>query len=101
MQKSCCCLNAYDVKHELVRVTIEIPDPILRCARFVAAQQGIALREFIAEAVKDKLAGSGRAADKPWMEGFGKLRHLRKETGRINRLIEEEFEQVEANEADY
>jgi hypothetical protein len=29
------------------------------------------------------------------MAGFGKLRHLRKETARINRLIEEEFEQIE------
>jgi len=30
------------------------------------------------------------------MAAFGKLRHLRNETARINRLIEEEFEQVDA-----
>ena len=29
------------------------------------------------------------------MAAFGELRHLRKETARINRRIEEEFEQVE------
>jgi hypothetical protein len=29
------------------------------------------------------------------MMAFGKLRHLRKETARINRIIEEEFEQIE------
>jgi len=34
--------------------------------------------------------------EKPWMAAFGKLRHLRRETSRINRVIEEEFEQIEA-----
>jgi hypothetical protein len=29
------------------------------------------------------------------MKTFGKLRHLRKATARINRIIEEEFDQVE------
>jgi hypothetical protein len=32
------------------------------------------------------------------MTAFGKLRHLRKETARINRAIEEEFEQIEAED---
>ena len=32
---------------------------------------------------------------KPWMNSFGKLRGLSKETARINRLIEEEFGKVE------
>jgi len=31
------------------------------------------------------------------MAGFGKLRPLRRETARINRLIEEEFERVEVD----
>jgi phosphate starvation-inducible protein PhoH len=38
--------------------------------------------------------GSG----KPWMAAFGKLRHLRRETAKINRIIEEEFEQIEAED---
>jgi hypothetical protein len=29
------------------------------------------------------------------MEGFGKLRHLHKENVRIQRIIDEEFEQIE------
>jgi hypothetical protein len=32
------------------------------------------------------------------MQAFGKLRHLRKETAKINRVIEEEFEQIEAED---
>ena len=81
-----------------MKTTLEIPDPIFRRAKSVAAQRGIPLREFVTEAVKEKLAHSGSAAEKPWMAAFGKLRTLRKETARISRLIEEEFEQVEAED---
>jgi hypothetical protein len=48
--------------------------------------------------VKDKLLADAKAADEPWMAAFGKLRQLRKETAKINRLIEEEFEQIEAED---
>jgi hypothetical protein len=81
-----------------VKTTLEIPDAVFRRAKSVAAQRGIPLRELVTEAVKDKLAAAGKAADKPWMAAFGKLRRLRKETARINRRIEEEFEQVEAED---
>jgi len=37
-----------------------------------------------------------KAAETPWMRGFGKLRHLRKESAKVNRAIEEAFEQVDA-----
>jgi hypothetical protein len=81
-----------------MKTALEIPDTIFRRAKSVAAERGIALREFVTEAVKDKLANSDKPTDKPWMVAFGKLRHLPKETARINRLIEEEFEQVEAED---
>ncbi|HEY6389163.1 MAG TPA: hypothetical protein VIX91_26075 [Candidatus Acidoferrum sp.] len=80
-----------------MKTTLEIPDAILRRAKSVAAERGIPLRALISEALADKLRadnGSGR----PWMTAFGKLRHLRKETARINRTIEEEFEQIEAED---
>jgi hypothetical protein len=77
-----------------VKTTLEIPDPIFRRAKSAAAERGIPLREFVTQAVKEKLEGNGQQA-KPWMAAVGKLRHLRKETARINRLIEEEFEQIE------
>jgi hypothetical protein len=81
-----------------VKTTLEIPDAVFRRAKSVAARRGIPLRELVTEAVKDKLAEADKAADKPWMAAFGKLRRLRKETARINRRIEEEFEQVEAED---
>lgn len=79
-----------------MKTTLEIPDAIFRRAKSVAAERGIPLRALITEALADKLrAGS---SSKPWMDAFGKLRHLRGETAKINRIIEEEFEQIEAED---
>jgi len=80
-----------------MKTTLEIPDTIFRRAKSAAAERGIPLRALITEALADKLRpGNGRG--KPWMNAFGKLRHLRKETARINRIIEEEFEQIESED---
>jgi hypothetical protein len=81
-----------------MKTTLEIPDGIFRRAKSAAAERGIPLREFITEAVKDKLADGGKSVNKPWMAAFGKLRQLRKETSQISRLIEEEFEQIESED---
>jgi hypothetical protein len=81
-----------------MKTTLEIPDSIFRRAKSVAAERGIPFREFVTAAVRDKLASDAKAAEQPWMTAFGKLRHLRKETAKINRLIEYEFEQIEAED---
>ncbi len=78
-----------------MKTTLEIPDNIFRRAKSVAAHRGIPLREFVTEAIKEKLGADARAAETPWMAAFGKLRHLRKESDKINRTIEEEFERIE------
>lgn len=78
-----------------MKTTLEIPDPIFRKAKARAAASGIPLRQFITEAVTDKLATPPSSQEKPWMRGFGALRHLHKETVRIQRLIDEEFEKIE------
>jgi hypothetical protein len=80
-----------------MKTTLEIPDPIFRRAKSVAAERGIPLRTLISEALADKLRADN-GSDKPWITAFGKLRHLRKETARINRVIEEEFEQIEGED---
>jgi hypothetical protein len=81
-----------------MKTTLEIPDTIFRRAKSAAAERGISLRQFVTEAVNDKLADTRENGDKPWMAAFGRLRHLRKDGAKINRLIEEEFEQVEAED---
>jgi len=81
-----------------VKTTLEIPDTLFRRAKSAAADRGIPLREFVTEAVREKLVADARTTGTPWMAAFGKLRHLRKETAKINRRIEEEFEQIEAED---
>ncbi len=54
---------------------------------------GIPLRRFVTEAVEEKLRANADTS-KPWMRMVGGLR-LRKETARISRLIEQEFEKIE------
>ena len=81
-----------------MKTTLEIPDAIFRRAKLAAARRGIPLQEFVTQAVNGKLASSGNPVEKPWMTALGKLRRLRKETARINRLIEEEFDQSEADD---
>ena len=77
-----------------MKTTLEFPDPVFRKAKAQAAERGIPLRQFVTEAVQEKLAAA-KPADKPWMKGAGKLRHLHKETVRIQRLIDKEFGQIE------
>lgn len=79
-----------------MKTTLEIPDTVFRRAKSKAAERGIPLREFVTEAVRDKLAADTRSAEKPWVKHMGKLKHLRKETARIRRLIEEDSEQIDA-----
>ena len=78
-----------------MKTTLEIPDGVFRRAKSKAAERGIPLRQFVTEAVEDKLRANVTMGHKPWMKGAGALRRLRKETARINKLIEEEFEKIE------
>lgn len=78
-----------------MKTTLEIPDATFRQAKATASALGIPLREFVTQAVQEKLANGGRRQSKPWLECAGALAHLHKETMRIEKLIEEEFEQIE------
>lgn len=80
-----------------MKTTLEIPDPIFRRAKSAAAQRGIALRAFVTEAVEEKLATSEKGG-KPWVKLAGGLKHLRKETARVNEIMKSEFEQIEPEE---
>jgi hypothetical protein len=77
-----------------VKTTLEIPDFLFRRAKSVAAERGIPLRQFVTEAVQEKLKVTSQ--EKPWMKHLGKLKHLRKENREIERRVEEAFEQIDA-----
>ena len=79
-----------------MKTSLEIPDAVFRRAKSAAAERGVALREFVTDAVKEKLAADAEADQKPWVKHMGKLKHLHQETERINRLIEESCERIDA-----
>jgi hypothetical protein len=77
-----------------VKTTIEIPDPLFRKAKSKAAERGQTLKELVAEALREKLApkaGTVPLGEPEWMQGFGKLRRLSKETARIQARIDDTF----------
>lgn len=78
-----------------MKTTLEIPDPTFRKAKATASALGIPLREFVTQAVEEKLAKGGQSKRRPWLECAGELARLHKETARIQRVIDEEFEQIE------
>jgi hypothetical protein len=78
-----------------MKTTLEIPDAVFRRAKSRAAERGIPLRQFVTEAVKEKLQASAAPGKQPWMKLAGGLKHLREETVRINKIIEDEFEQIQ------
>jgi hypothetical protein len=84
-----------------MKTTIEIPDPLFRKAKATAAERGQSLKDFMTEALIDKLdpRRSKSAPTEPaWMTGFGALRRLHKETAHIQSLIDETFETIEAED---
>jgi hypothetical protein len=81
-----------------VKTTIEIPDPLFRKAKSKAAERGQTLKELVAEALREKLAphpGTVPSGEPEWMQGFGRLRRLRKETSRVQARVDETFEVIE------
>lgn len=84
-----------------MKTTIEIPDALFRRAKARAAEEGRSLKELVTDALRAKLApdAPGRAQSEPeWMQGFGKLRRLRRETVRVQARIDETFESIEAED---
>ena len=77
-----------------MKITLEIPDALFGRAKSAATEQGIPLRDLVCQALTEKLRIPA-VGEKPWMQSFGKLARLGKETRRINQIIEREFGQVE------
>jgi hypothetical protein len=81
-----------------MKTTLEIPDAVFRRAKIKAAEQGIPLRQFVTEAVEDRLRLKLPTGERPWVGLAGRLRHLRGETSRVSKLIEREFERIEPDQ---
>ena len=77
-----------------MKTTLEIPDQTFRKAKVTASTLGVPLREFVTQAVDEKLSRNQRPG-KLWLECAGELAHLHKETRRIQKIIDAEFGQIE------
>lgn len=82
-----------------MKTTLDLPDETFRQAKARAALRGIPMRQFVTEALEEKLrdeaAHGAHAQLPPWMGGFGALADLREENRRIEGLVTEEFGRIE------
>ena len=79
-----------------MRMSIDLPGPVLAKAGALAASRSMSLECFVAEALEEHLrrcgdAPAGRRPEPRWMAGFGELADLASENRRILASIGEEF----------
>lgn len=81
-----------------MKTTLELPDLLFRRAKATAAERGQSLKDFVTEALADKLnrrEGQAASATPAWMNGFGKLKRLHKETVCVQDRIDSTFGLIE------
>lgn len=81
-----------------VKTTLEIPDPLFREAEAKAAQEGRTIREYVVEALTEKLTGTGKT--RGWRSALGKLSAEGQEAAReVDDLIRAaDFNKVDARD---
>ena len=79
------------LRKEVRRTGESLRQVVNRCFRAALTSPPV----FVTEAVEEKLAAASQKEQKPWVGLAGGLKHLRKETARINRIMDREFEQIE------
>jgi hypothetical protein len=85
-----------------MKTTLDIPGDVFRQAKARSAECGVPLRQFVTEAMQEKLHKAEDPGDRQrrWLELFGSLRDLRPETRRIAALIEYEFERIDPEDGE-
>jgi len=78
-----------------MKTTLAIPDSIFRRAKSKAAKQGISLRQFVIDALRDKLKSAAMATQHSWIKPGAKPASLRPANRQMDALIAEVFGQVE------
>lgn len=82
-----------------VKTTLEIPDPLFRRAKALAARQGISLKDLVNDAITRRLESANGPPVRPaWKDLFGELRALRSETARVMARVEADSEVIDEDE---
>jgi predicted RNase H-like HicB family nuclease len=88
------CASQGDTEEEALE---NIKDAIREYLEVVNETSKIAVESVevnLREAVEEKLAAASKKQEKPWVRLAGGLKHLHKETARINEIMKREFEQI-------
>lgn len=84
-----------------MKTTLEIPEPLFRKAKATAAQKGQTLKQFVTEALHDKL-GTAKRGQKPagWRVALGKLTpELKKAAREVDTIINApDFRKIDAED---
>jgi hypothetical protein len=81
-----------------MRTTIELPDPLFREVKATAARQGMRFKDYITEALREKLGKRPGPAEKPWMKFAGIAAHdpeMVAELKRIEQIVDDNFGQID------
>ena len=79
-----------------MKTTLDIPDPLFREAKMVAARDGTTLRAVVTQALEAELKRRSPASgSSPPPRSFGGMRHLQDGTDDIDRAVEAAFEHVD------
>ena len=85
-----------------MKTTLDLPDELFRQVKSTAASRGVLMKQFITEALTEKLAaGTLAPEDKPWMKFAGCMAQdpeMKAELIRIEKIIEDEFGQVDEDD---
>ena len=75
-----------------MKMTVELPDHLLRDAKATAASYGQTLRAFLGDAIADRVRLLRDGNDeKPWMRHLGASRDHAEELDSIERIVQAEF----------
>lgn len=82
-----------------MKTTFDLPDEVFRLAKAHAALRGIPMRQYVTEALQEKISappnGPLPSTEPQWMKGFGGLSDLQTEHRHVENLIAEAFETIE------
>jgi hypothetical protein len=79
-----------------MKTTVDVPDRLYRQIKARAALRGQTIKSFFIDAVREKLATEGGAANKKqigWRAVFGKGN--KEEVAEVQRIIDEEFSRID------
>ena len=81
-----------------MKITLEIPDDLLKRAKATAATRGESLKDFVTDALQAHLERQpyGDPTRQGWQSVFGQAR--REEVEPVDKIVAEEFEHVDPDE---